>query len=73
MEHGVGNELDALLTVLNGRFAPDGFNAASLDEVRRLADTCPTGCAIAPPSATLDVPVFAGFSLRLTRAAAGLG
>jgi UDP-N-acetyl-D-mannosaminuronic acid dehydrogenase len=73
MEHGVGNELDALLTFLNGRFAPDGFNAASLDEVRRLAYTCPTGCAIASPSTRLDVPVFAGFSLRLTRAAAGLG
>jgi UDP-N-acetyl-D-mannosaminuronic acid dehydrogenase len=73
MEAGVGNELASLVSFLNSGFAPDGFNAVDLDEVRRLADTCPTGCAIAAPRAQIELPVHAGFVLRLTQAAAGLG
>lgn len=72
METGVANELQAVIDHLNTHHAPDAFNRVSLDEVRRLAATCPTGCAIGTPAARIDVPVHEGFSLRLVRAAAGL-
>lgn len=50
LECGVANELDELITFLNDRYASDDFSRVHLDEVRRLAGTCVTGCDIAIPS-----------------------
>ncbi len=67
---GVANELSALIDYLNERYATDDFNRATLDEVRRLAATCTTGCDIAHPGAVAALPVVDGFTSRL--AATGL-
>jgi UDP-N-acetyl-D-mannosaminuronic acid dehydrogenase len=67
MEQGVANEVAALLDFLNARYAPTAFNKVALDEVRRLADTCPTGCAIAQTRKGLKAPVHEGFQVQLAR------
>lgn len=54
MEIGVANELESLVAFLNEAYARDGFGTVDLSEVRRLAGTCITGCAIVAPEA---VPV----------------
>lgn len=52
MELEAAREVAALAGFLNERFAGDGFNRIEFGEIRRLAATCPTGCAIA----ALDQP-----------------
>jgi UDP-N-acetyl-D-mannosaminuronic acid dehydrogenase len=70
VEMGVANELKWLIDYLNERYATDDFNRSSLDEVRRLAGTCTTGCDIAQPGVVAALPVVDGFTSRL--AATGL-
>ena len=67
MERGVANEVAALADFLNARYAAEEFNRVRFDEVRRLADTCPTGCAIAAagPIDAVDLSVVPGLALRL--------
>ncbi len=65
VEMGVANELKWLIDYLNERYATDDFNRATLDEVRRLAATCTTGCDIAQPGVVAALPVVDGFSSRL--------
>ena len=65
VEMGVANELSTLIDYLNERYATDDFNRATLDEVRRLAATCTTGCDIAKPGVVAALPVVDGFSSRL--------
>ncbi|NJN63816.1 MAG: nucleotide sugar dehydrogenase [Acidobacteria bacterium] len=72
METGLANELDSLIGFLNDRFASGSFNQVQLSEVRRIAGTCVTGCAIGTPGAVSRVPEHEGFSLRLVRRAAGV-
>jgi UDP-N-acetyl-D-mannosaminuronic acid dehydrogenase len=72
MERGVANELEQLIWFLNERYAPGDFNVVRLDEVRRLAATCVTGCVIAEPGAVAPLPPHDGFDPSLARAAAGL-
>jgi UDP-N-acetyl-D-mannosaminuronic acid dehydrogenase len=47
MEDGVADEVAAVCDFLNAHFAHEDFNRVRFEEVRRLAATCPTGCAIA--------------------------
>ncbi len=67
MERGVANEVAALAEFLNARYASGDFNRVRFDEVRRLADTCPTGCAIAAsgPVEAVDLSGVPGLALRL--------
>ena len=65
VEMGVANELSALIDYLNVRYATDPFNRATLDEVRRLAATCTTGCDIAQPGIVPLLPAVDGFTSRL--------
>ena len=65
VEMGVANELSTLIDYLNERYATDDFNRATLNEVRRLAATCTTGCDIAQPGVVAALPVVDGFSSRL--------
>jgi UDP-N-acetyl-D-mannosaminuronic acid dehydrogenase len=69
MEVGVANELAGVIEFLNERYAPTGFNRVSMDEVRRLAGTCVTGCAIAAPSTSIGGAGDGGFPSRLAAAA----
>ena len=65
VEMGVANELSTLIDYLNERYATDEFNRATLDEVRRLAATCTTGCDIAHPGVVAALPAVDGFTSRL--------
>lgn len=49
VEQGVANEVAWLVGFLNQRYADGDFSTVRLGEVRRLAATCPTGCAIGAP------------------------
>lgn len=71
VERGLANELAGIVDFLNARYAADGFNRVSLDEVRRLAATCVTGCDIATPGPIATAPLGAGFDARLVRVAQG--
>ncbi len=55
MERGLAHEVRALVGFLNGRFAADTFSRVKFDEVRRIAATCVTGCAI-PDAAAIEPP-----------------
>jgi UDP-N-acetyl-D-mannosaminuronic acid dehydrogenase len=46
VERGVANEVQSLVTFLNGRYADSPFNQVQFADVQRIAATCPTGCAI---------------------------
>ncbi|MGH7657716.1 MAG: hypothetical protein ACREL6_05735, partial [Gemmatimonadales bacterium] len=65
VERGVANEVAALAEFLNARYAPDRFSRAEMDEIRRLAGTCITGCDIVEPGLVEDVPSYDGFQSRL--------
>ena len=70
METGAANELDGVIDFLNGRYADSIFNRVALAEVRRLAGTCVTGCAIADTGAVTRAPEYRGFTTMLARCAA---
>jgi UDP-N-acetyl-D-mannosaminuronic acid dehydrogenase len=65
VEHGTANEVSALADFLNARYAADPFNRVEFAEIRRLADTCPTGCAIAAVRPGLTAPRYRGFAGHL--------
>jgi UDP-N-acetyl-D-mannosaminuronic acid dehydrogenase len=71
VEAGVGNEVQALVDFLNGKYAPDKFNQVQFSEVQRIAATCPTGCAIADTAKVRQPAPFEGFSSKLVSCAAG--
>jgi UDP-N-acetyl-D-mannosaminuronic acid dehydrogenase len=50
---GVSREVHWLATVLNDRFALEGYTAADADEVLRLVRTCPTGANLPQPDSEL--------------------
>ena len=70
VERGVANEVNELVTFLNGRFSDTEFSRADFDEVRRLAATCTTGCVIAPAGPVDEVAAYRGFLPRLAQRAA---
>jgi UDP-N-acetyl-D-mannosaminuronic acid dehydrogenase len=66
VERALAREVDALATFLNGRYAADDkFNQVQFDEVRRLAATCVTGCAIPAATAGEVVGTYEGWSPTL--------
>ncbi len=70
VETGVANELARVVDHLNAHYAATTFERVDLDEVRRLADTCATGCRIVAPGAvTAPPPVAGGFVPELVRLA----
>ena len=68
VEHGVSNEIAELATYLNARFAEDVYSETSMDEIRRLAASCVTGCTLPPPGPTGPVQPT-DFDSRLARLA----
>lgn len=69
LERGVANELHSTIKFLNARFADGPFNAASLEDVRRLAATCVTGCEIAEAGPVFVPAPYEGFLPGLVRVA----
>jgi UDP-N-acetyl-D-mannosaminuronic acid dehydrogenase len=65
VEMGTANEVSSLANFLNSHYAADAFNKVEFSEVRRLADTCPTGCAITATQKGLVAPRYKGFSSHL--------
>lgn len=65
----VTQEVAHLVETLNRDYAPDGFNAAEVDEVRRLAATCVTGCVL---PALESVPALLGEPLLAARLSRGV-
>ena len=51
LERGVSDEVRDTAAFLNARYAGDAFSRADVDEIRRLAATCVTGCRLPPPGA----------------------
>ena len=71
VERGVANEVAALLAYLNTHFADNAFDRVALDEVRRLAGTCVTGCRLPSPGTVSRPPEWRGFTPHLVALAAG--
>jgi UDP-N-acetyl-D-mannosaminuronic acid dehydrogenase len=71
MERGLSNELLDLIRFLNDRYATEAFNQIDFEEVRRIAGTCVTGCAITKPEPVGHAPSYEGFMPRLSALAAG--
>jgi hypothetical protein len=69
VEIGVANEVQALVQFLNARYADTEFNRISLEDVQRIAGTCPTGCAIVNPARVPTMPTVDGFQSRLVAVA----
>jgi hypothetical protein len=69
VEIGVANEVEALVQFLNARYADTEFNRISLEDVQRIAGTCPTGCAIVNPARVPTMPTVDGFQSRLVAVA----
>ena len=65
VEHGVANEVQSLVTFLNGRYADSPFNQVRFAEVQRIAATCPTGCAIVDTGTATPPARVAGFASTL--------
>jgi len=55
MERGLAHEVRALVSFLNDRYAADAFSRVQFDEVRRIAATCVTGCAV-PAATPVEAP-----------------
>ncbi len=69
MERGFANELSGLLGFLNERYAQDDFSRAHFGEVRSLAGTCVTGCAVAERGPVPEARPYSGWLPRLTHLA----
>jgi UDP-N-acetyl-D-mannosaminuronic acid dehydrogenase len=65
MECGVANELAAIVDFLNARYADRAADRVQVGEVRRLAGTCITGCAIVEPGPAPRPDERAGLTSRL--------
>lgn len=65
VERGVANEVEALVGFLNQHFITDDFNRVDFAEVRRLAATCGTGCAIVEAGGAPRPPAPGGFRSAL--------
>lgn len=69
VECGVANEMEGLIAFLDEAFGGGAFGRTSLEEVRRLAATCPTGCDIAAAGPVRRPPPYRGFTPRLVQVA----
>jgi UDP-N-acetyl-D-mannosaminuronic acid dehydrogenase len=66
-EIGLANEVYGLCEFLNRQYAGDEFNKVQFTEIQHLAASCSTGCEIANISGILSIPVYKGFSSRLSQ------
>jgi hypothetical protein len=66
---GVANEVETLVGFLNARYAEDEFNSVDVNDVRRLAATCSTGCEIDRPGEVPAVEAHEGFVSGLAQLA----
>jgi UDP-N-acetyl-D-mannosaminuronic acid dehydrogenase len=73
VERGVANEVAELVAFLSDRYASDVWNRVALDEVRRLAATCVTGCDIAEPGPVVVSDAVETLGSSLVARAAGRG
>jgi hypothetical protein len=63
--NGFAAEIEAVISFLNEHFADDDFDKVSFSEVKRLAETCVSGCFLGEPG-RLEIPSFSnGFASRL--------
>ncbi|MCF8370332.1 MAG: nucleotide sugar dehydrogenase [Bacteroidales bacterium] len=67
MERGLANEVMAICTFLNKKYAHTDFNKVDFTEVQRLAGSCSTGCEIANTGAITEMPDYKGKVLRLVK------
>jgi hypothetical protein len=58
---GVANEVESLVRFLNVRYAADEFNRVDINDVRRLAATCSTGCDLDWPGEIPPIEAHDGF------------
>jgi UDP-N-acetyl-D-mannosaminuronic acid dehydrogenase len=70
VERGLANELRTTIKFLNGHYSASSFDSSSLDEVRRLAGTCVTGCVIAETGPVFVPAPLDDFMPSLVRIAA---
>ncbi len=76
VERGLANELRSTIKFLNRHYSTGSFDSSSLEEVRRLAATCVTGCVIADTGPVFVPAPLDGFLPSLVRLASrplGLG
>lgn len=73
VELGVSNEVLGLCRYLNEHHAADAFSRVEMDEVRRLAATCVTGCTLPPPGPVTLPAAHEGFMPRLVTMAPRAG
>lgn len=66
MESGLARELVGLIEFYNSNYAFDEYNKVKFADVQRLAKTCSTGCVIADPDPVGQIPVYNGFTPKLT-------
>jgi UDP-N-acetyl-D-mannosaminuronic acid dehydrogenase len=71
VEVGVANEVAWLVDFLNAEYAVDAFTRVSMDDVRRMAATCVTGCDIAEPGRVPEPPAWPGLESKLVTLAVG--
>lgn len=67
MERGLANEVMAICTFLNKKYAHTDFNKVDFAEVQRLAASCSTGCEIANTGPITEIPDYKGKVLRLVK------
>ncbi len=70
VEKGLANEVGRLIEFLNGRYAVEEAGRASMENVRFLASTCATGCALDEPGPVIENPPILGRLMRLPALAA---
>jgi hypothetical protein len=69
-ELGLANELRTTIKYMNRQYSTSSFDSSSLEEVRRLAATCVTGCVIAETGPVFVPGPLDGFLPSLVRIAA---
>ncbi|HET7602221.1 MAG TPA: nucleotide sugar dehydrogenase [Gemmatimonadales bacterium] len=69
VERGLAHELRTTIKFLNRQYGTSSFDSSSLEEVRRLAATCVTGCVIAETGPVFVPAPLDGFLPSLVRIA----
>jgi len=65
VEKGFANEIQSFIDYANSRYAGDDFNKIDFQVVKRIAETCVTGCQLSDPGLLETIPEYRGFSSRL--------
>lgn len=65
VESGFSHELAAIIADINERYVSDEYNRSTFQEVKRLAETCVTGCYLGEPETLKPVVLPDGYSSEL--------